>query len=114
MAAAKPAGVELPHHALHDRLRVPGAEEDADPPLGRQRAPEAPVRRALGLFVRRRAEGAGADVPRVHPLVEQVDRFALAGAFDTGNQDQHRKAAVELQVVLRVQQRGAQAAASRW
>jgi hypothetical protein len=42
------------HHTLHDGQRVPGAEEDADLPLGRQRPPEAPVRGALGLFVRRR------------------------------------------------------------
>ena len=31
-------------HALDDRVGVPGAEEDADAPLGRQRPPEAPHR----------------------------------------------------------------------
>ena len=30
---------------------MPGAEEDADLPLGRQGAPEAPQRRALALFL---------------------------------------------------------------
>jgi hypothetical protein len=47
-------------------------------------------------------------VARVHPLVEQVDRLALAGALDAGDQDQHREAAVEVQVVLRLEQRRAQ------
>ena len=95
MASGELAVVDLAHDALDDRHRVPGAEEDADLPLGRQRAPEAPVCGALGLFVRRRTEGGGLDVAGIHPLVEQVDGLALAGAFDARDQDQHREAAVE-------------------
>ena len=32
------------------------------------------------------------DMPRIHPLIEQIDRLALARAFDAGDQYQHGKA----------------------
>jgi hypothetical protein len=48
------------------------------------------------------------DLARVHPLVEQVHGLALARALDAGDHDQHRKPAVHLQIVLRVEQRLAQ------
>ena len=99
---------DLPFDALDDRHGVPGTEKDADLALGRQRAPEAPQRRPLVLFVRGVEECAGEDVARVHPLVEQVHRLALARALDTGDQDEHGKAPVLLQVVLRIEQRLAQ------
>jgi hypothetical protein len=48
--------VEPAQHALEDRHGVPGAEEDPDAAPGRQRAPEAPHRRAHRLLLGRQAE----------------------------------------------------------
>jgi len=48
------------------------------------------------------------DVAGVHPLVEQVDRLALAGAAHAGDENHHRKAALLGEVELRVQEIGAQ------
>ena len=60
-------------------------------PLRRQVAPEAPVVRPLALLVRRLPEGARHDPARIHPLVEQVDALALAGAVDAAEQDDDRR-----------------------
>ena len=43
-------------------------------------------------------------VARIHPVVQLVDGLALAGAFDAGDEDQRRKAAVLLKVILRFKQ----------
>ncbi|MCY1497116.1 hypothetical protein D9M68_310710 [compost metagenome] len=89
-------------------LAVPVAEEDADPPLARQFAPEAPLRRPREFFVGRTQEALDVDQARVHPFVEQLDRLALAGAFDAVDQDEHRETRLLLQLELRIQQRFAQ------
>ena len=39
------------------------------------------------------------EVTWVHPLIEDVDRFTLAGPVDTADQNDHRKAAVFAQLV---------------
>ena len=44
------------------------------------------------------------NMPRIHPLIEQIHRLALAGAFDAGDQDQHGEATLLLEVKLRVKQ----------
>ena len=46
----------------------------------------------------------GVNMPWIHPLIEQIDGLTLAGAFDARDQDQHRKAALLLEVVLGVEQ----------
>jgi hypothetical protein len=52
-----------------------------------------------------RAEGLGADMARVHPLVEQVHRLALARAVDAVHEDHHREAPLlRAAVVLRLEQ----------
>ncbi|MNZ55557.1 hypothetical protein D3C78_734860 [compost metagenome] len=90
------------------QLAVPVAEEDADLPLGRQPAPETPLRWARELLVARLEEALHLDQARVHPFVEQLDRLALARPFDTVDQDQHREARLLLQLELSFQQRLAQ------
>ena len=45
------------------------------------------------------------DMPRIHPLVEQVDHLALARAFNAGDENQRGEFAVLLEIVLRVEQR---------
>ena len=93
---------------IGDRLRIPGAGEDADLPLRRQRPPVAPHEGALALLVGRRREGERRDVARVHPRIEEVDRLALAAAIDAADEDDHRKFVLLEQVVLHVEQFGAQ------
>ncbi len=95
----------LLQHALHDGRGVPGTEEHADLALGRQRAPEAPHRGTLALLVRHFAHGVRLDVARIHPLVEQVHRLALARAIHAADQDDDREFAFLRQIELRVQQR---------
>ncbi len=102
------AVADFAQHPVQDRIGVPAAEENADPAFRRQRAPEAPLRRALALLVGRLCEGAGDDVARIHPLVQQVDRFALARALDAGDDDQDGETAVLLEIELRLEQRVAQ------
>ena len=65
---------------------VQSDEELARPPAWRywrQLAPVAPGRRPRQLFVGLYIEGADLDQPRVHPLVEQLDGFPLAGTLNT-------------------------------
>ncbi|MDT4827471.1 hypothetical protein FQZ97_608190 [compost metagenome] len=87
-----------------EHLAVPVAEEDADLSLRRQPAPETPLRRPRQLLVRGAQEAFDIDQPRVHPLVEQLDRLALAGTLDAVDQDEHREARLLLQFELRLQQ----------
>ena len=70
--------------------RVARPEHDAGLALWRQVQPEpvGPGEPALPLVGG--AEGKRVDMPRIHPLVDQVDRFALAGAVDAGHHDQQR------------------------
>ncbi|MNF60524.1 hypothetical protein D3C84_421450 [compost metagenome] len=91
-----------------EHLAVPVAEEDADLSLRRQPAPETPLRRPRQLLVRGPQEALHIDQPRVHPLVEQLDRLALAGALDAIDQDEHRETRLLLQLELRLQQGFAQ------
>ena len=69
-----------------DRRGVPRVHEDANLALRRQVAPEAPVFRTLALLVGGLPIGVRVQPARVHPLVQQVDGLALAGAVDAGKQ----------------------------
>ncbi len=93
-----------------DRLRVPRAEEDPHLPLGRELPPEAPHVRALELLARRLPERPRLDVPGVHPLVEEVDRLALAGAVHATDDDDDR----ELLRRRHVELSGEESLAERW
>ncbi len=97
--------VERSGHAPQDRMGVPGAEEHAGLALGRQRPPEPPHRRVHRLVRRRRGKAGDLDMARVHPLVQQIHRLALAAAVDAGDQDQRGEALLAQQVVLRQDQR---------
>ena len=55
------------------------------------------------FFVGRLGVAAGDDPPRIHPLVEQVDGFALARRVDAGKKDDDGKAGVQ-ELTLRVQE----------
>ena len=94
--------------ALKDRIGIPGAKQDADAPLGRQRRPEAPHLRSRTLDIGGSAERMRMDVARIHPFVEQVYRLALARAIDAVNKDDYRKLALFQQSVLDIQQRAAE------
>jgi hypothetical protein len=72
--------------------------------LWRQGPPVAPGRWARQLFVGLLVEGAHLDQARVHPLVEQLDRLALAGAFDAVDQHDHRETRLLLEFVLGFEQ----------
>jgi len=56
------------------------------------------------LFVGLLVEGEHVDHARVHPLVEQLDRLALAGTFDAIDQHDHREARLLLEFVLGFEQ----------
>ena len=84
-----------------EHLAIPVAEEDADAPLGRQLAPEAPLCRPLQLLIGGRHETLYLDATRVHPFVEQLDGFALASPLNAIDQNQHGKTLVLLQLELR-------------
>ena len=92
-------------HAAQDRAGMPGAEEDGDRSARRQHAPVAPLFGSLALLLRRLAERVGGDEARVEPLVEQVHRFAAAGALHAGDQHDDREAAFLPQRVLRIEER---------
>ena len=96
--------LDPPVYPALKHLAVPVAEEDADPPFPRQLTPIAPGRRAGQLLVGLLVEGVDLNQPRVHPLIEQLDRFALAGAFHAIDQQQHREARLLLQLKLGLQQ----------
>ena len=80
---------DLPGRPLQDRLGVPGAEEDPDPPARGEGPPEAPRRGAVALLVGPRAEDVRLDAARVEPLEEAVDGVPLAGAVGAGDDDDH-------------------------
>ncbi len=100
--------LDMPLDPRVEHLAVPVAEEDTGPPLGRQAPPEAPLRRPLQFLVGGTEEALHLDQARVHPLVEELDRLALAGALDAVDQDDHREARLLLELELRLEQRFAQ------
>jgi hypothetical protein len=77
-------------HRVLGGAGVPGAQEDADLPPGRQATPEAVEKRALFLLVGGFPIGVGADAPGVHPFVEPVNQRALAGPVEAGDHDDYR------------------------
>src|SRR5262249_1406755 len=81
----------VPAHAREDRVRVPVAEEDAYFALLGHPLPEAPHPRPARLLLAHRPEGVRFDVAWVHPLVQEVDGLALAGAFDAVHEDDDRE-----------------------
>ena len=103
---------DLAGDAVEDRVAVPGAEQDADAPLGRQGLPVAPHAGAFAFRFRHVAECRGQDVPRVHPFVQHVQRLALAGAIHAADDDQQREGGALQQLVLQHQQLRAQRRAS--
>src|SRR6185312_10413199 len=88
------------HHALQDRIGVPGAEKDADVSLRRKLPPEAPHFGPLALELGRRPERARADMARVHPFVEEVHGLALAGAIHPVYEDHDGEVALVEEPVL--------------
>ncbi|MCY1291141.1 hypothetical protein D9M70_403180 [compost metagenome] len=102
------AALQPPLDPADQHLAVPVAEEDADLPFRRQPAPEAPLRRPRQLLVGGQQKARHLDVARIEPLVEQLDRLALARALDAVDQQDHRKARLLLQLQLRLEQRGTQ------
>jgi hypothetical protein len=100
----QPFVLDLAVGALDDGVGIPGAEVDTDLAFRRQGTPVAPHVGALGFLVRWRAESMRMDVSRVHPFVEQVGGFALAGAIDTADEDDDGKFLRLGQVVLGVEQ----------
>src|SRR5262245_21749647 len=85
-------------------MRVPRAEEEPDAALWGQVAPEAPVFRPLALFLGRRSVGARDQPARIHPLAEQVDALALAGAVDAAEDNDYRKARIGFERALYLEQ----------
>ena len=101
-------GADASGDPLDDGLGMPAAEKNADLALGRQCAPIAPDARAFILFIGGFGKSAHFNVPGIHPLTEQIDRFTLARALNTRDEDQRGEFAALLQVVLRIEQRFAQ------
>ncbi|MNJ34118.1 hypothetical protein D3C77_288170 [compost metagenome] len=96
--------LELAMHPALQHLAVPVAEKHANAPLGRQCAPVAPGRWPGKLLIGLLVEGAHFDQARVHPLVEQLYRLALAGAFNAVDQHNHRETRLLLEFELRLEQ----------
>ncbi|MCY1412539.1 hypothetical protein D9M71_279500 [compost metagenome] len=96
--------LELAMHPALQHLAVPVAEKHANAPLGRQCAPVAPGRWPGKLLVGLLVEGAHFDQARVHPLVKQLYRLALAGAFNAVDQHNHRETRLLLEFELRLEQ----------
>ena len=78
-------------HAVENRRGIPGAQEHREAAARGQVAPVAPQPRPLALLTRRVGVAACDDPARVHPLVEQVGRLALARRIDAGEQDDDRE-----------------------
>ncbi|MNV56498.1 hypothetical protein D3C71_1487870 [compost metagenome] len=89
-------------------LAVPVTEKHPHPAFGREHPPIAPGGRSGQFFVGLLIEGTHFDQPGVHPLVEQLDRLALAGTFDAVDQYDHRKPALLPELVLGFEQGFAQ------
>ena len=104
-ALIEPRILEHAMDPVLQHLAVPVAEENPHAALGREHPPITPGRWPRQLFVGLLIEGADLDQARVHPFVEQLDRLALARAFDAVDQDDHREALLLLQFELRLEQR---------
>ncbi len=91
-------------HALEQGVRIPGAEKDADPPLGGEHAPEPPHRRTFAFLVGGLAHAVGADVAGIHPFVQQVGGLAAARAIHAAHEDDDREARLLEEVHLCFQQ----------
>ncbi|MND79280.1 hypothetical protein D3C80_710130 [compost metagenome] len=96
--------VEHPVDTALQHLAVPVAKHHAHAPLGRQLPPKAPGRRPGHFLIGLLVEGAHLDQARVHPFVEQLDRLALAGAFDAIDQHDDRKTRLLLELELGLEQ----------
>ena len=66
---------------------------NADLSLGRQRPPKPPHGGAVGFFIGRLAKGISVDMAWIHPLVELVDGFPLAGTVYPTDQNKNGKLA---------------------
>ena len=106
----------LIHHGVFEQamnpalqhLAVPVTEENPHATRGRQHPPITPGRWSCQFLIRLLVEGTDLDQTRVHPFVEQLDRLALAGAFDAIDQDDHRETFLLLKFELRFKQGFAQ------
>ena len=92
---------------LHERLGVPGAEEDADAAPRGQAHPVAPPPRPLPLLVGGRAEGVSVEPARVEPLEHALHRLALARAVGARQEHDDGHAGL-LKLALRLEQPEAQ------
>src|SRR5690606_33674571 len=68
--------------------RIPGAKYNAGAALCRQVLPIAPKERKLSFLLAGRPERQGADMSRIHPLVDQIHGGTLAGTIDARHNDQ--------------------------
>ena len=91
-----------------NRLRIPGSGKNSDLPLRRQGAPISPHIRTRTLLITGRRKSQRRNMPRIHPGVKQIDRFALAATVDPTNQDNDRELLFLQHLVLRIKQGGAQ------
>ena len=76
---------------IENRQRIPGTQEQAHAPTGRQITPEAPVFRAVTLLIGRLAKGMGDQPSRIQPFMQLIDCLALACAIHPGKHHDHRK-----------------------
>ena len=96
-------------YARFNWVGIPRTKQNTDVAFGRQHLPKAVQLGVLQcLAAGQRAKSLGADVARIHPLVENVDRLTLARTIHTVDQNDHRRFGLLQQTVLRVQQRFAQ------
>ena len=72
-------------HAADYWIRIPGSEEDADPAAGWKRTPESPEIRSIPLLVGHWSEPVSLEIPRVHPLMQQVDGLSPSRPVDAGH-----------------------------
>ena len=101
------AALGLAIDPVDDRCRVPGAEQDPDPAVTGQGAPESPEFRPLQFLITGTPEGVGGHAPRVEPFVQPVHQLAFAGSIRPGDDHDHGEfPAAQIQVGL--QQPGAQ------
>ena len=107
-ALVEPAWFDAFFDSSFDQPFVPVAKKNADTPLGRQHAPEAPHSRTLARFIARRIDRPCDDMARIHPLVEQIHRLALAGCIDAIDENDDGKISRLAQIELCVEQVGAQ------
>src|SRR5690606_18497784 len=79
-------GGGIAKYALDHRPGVPGAKQNTDLAARRQRLPVAPHIGMLALFFGKRTECLGADMAWIHPFIQGIDHFTLAGTLYAANQ----------------------------